>query len=687
MTATPVPAGDDTDGGLSRRSVLRLGGAGAAALAATSLLVPSAEASEVPEVSEEATAGRHGPSVTDLGPGIVGFSLMSGLLIGDTVYIGSRNLSPSRLAAFHLPTRKVTASTDLGPGKFVQGLAASPDGRYLYAGVVYHGDGDQPNLFVWDLNRPNVPAKALGRIPGLNVRRLTVAPDGMLYAVGMEADPGIWEIEPATGKITNIGVPDPGATQARAVSASATTVYFGAGSNLSGGGGASRASLFAVDRTTHKMRSILPKELAPAAAIRDLEVIGDRLYVGTEGGTPTSLFAEIDTTDPTTYTVLATEGKTSKLFRRHGDDVYFTAGEGVYRYATGAKKIHPVPHGDADLGELWGLDYWNGSAVVTSGAGFVGEIDLTAPKLTRTDLTAAGAPAGAELGMSVTAGGGRVYVGGNGSMDVHRLSTGKTVHLDFPGEAKDGVVVGRTLYTGQYSSQGIWTYDPRKGGGPHQAVALPVEQNRPQGVCWDPVHRRLLAGVQCDTEGGGAFAVYDPASGKVKVHVNPFDENQMVRAVTSYRGVAYLGGDNPYSSGPRGEIAAWDPVAGRQLWRLDLGQKRAVNSLIVRRGLLYCLCLKGEFFVIDVKTRAVVHRADLGTALVPGEVTFAMSRGRVYAASASTLMRFAPDTFAVSTVVGGLGGEWYGMPDLDADERGRLYTFRGRNLIQVTDSH
>ncbi|MFI8258696.1 outer membrane protein assembly factor BamB family protein [Streptomyces filamentosus] len=676
MEATAPASGRDREP--SRRHLLRLGGAAALALAATPLATSAAGA------SAGVAAGR-GVSITDLGPGVVGYSLMSGLLIGDTVYVGSRNLTPTRVVAFHLPTRKVTAATDLGPGKFVQGLAASPDGRHLYAGIVYDGDGDRANLFTWDLASPQKPARALGRIPGLDVRRLAVAPDGVLYAVGMEADPGIWEVDPATGTVTNIGVPDPGATQARAVSASATTVYFGAGSNLSGGGGASRASLFAVDRASREIRSILPPELAPTSAIRDLEVIGDRLYVGTEGGTATSLFAEIDLTDPAKYTVLPTEGKTSKLFRRHGDDVHFVAGAGVYRYATAEKEIHRVPHGDTDLGELWGLGHWGGSAVVVSGAGFVGEIDLAAGSLTTTDLAEAGAPAGAQLGMSVAAGGGRVFVGGTGSMAVHTLATGDVTHLNLPGEAKDGVVVGRVLYTGQYSSMGIWTYDPRTDTAPRQAAALPVKQNRPQDVCWDGVHGYVLAGVQCDTEGGGALAVHDPARGGVRVFTDPLGKYQMVRAVTSHRGVAYLGGENPYPTGPRGEIAAWDPVAGRELWRLDLGQRRGFSSLIVREGLLYCMGVRGEFFVIDLRTRAVVHRADLGTALVPDGATFALSRGRVYAASASTLFRFAPDTFAVTTVVGGLGAQWYGAPRVSADERGRLYTLRGRNLIQVTD--
>ena len=76
---------------------------------------------------------------------------MSSVLVGDTVYIGSRNLDPVRIVAFHVPTRKVIGQTELATGYSIQALAADSTGRYLYAGVLHDAIGPQPNLYRWDL--------------------------------------------------------------------------------------------------------------------------------------------------------------------------------------------------------------------------------------------------------------------------------------------------------------------------------------------------------------------------------------------------------------------------------------------------------------------------------------------------------------------------------------------------------
>ncbi|MDR2997881.1 MAG: PQQ-binding-like beta-propeller repeat protein [Microbacterium sp.] len=666
---------------ISRRQLIKMTGAGVTvaalgvAVGAPSAFGASSGVGQAPRTT-----------ITDLGPAHVAFSLMSGVKVGEVMYIGSRNLSPTRIAAYHLPSKKVIASTTLGPGKFVQGMAADPSGRHLYAGIVYDKDTDQPNLFCWDLTTPEVPATAVARIPGLDVRRVTVAPDGMVYVVGMEADPGIWEVDPRTGSFMNIGIPDPNATQSRAVAATDTTVYFGAGSNLSGGDGASKASLFAVDRATHQITPILPAAMAEADAVRDIEVIGDRLYVGTEGSSEFGKFGYVELANPTVSGVFETDGKSVKLFREHDGTIYFAAGGGVSGFSVAERVVVDVDTQGISLGEIWGLDYDAGQVVVVSAGGYIAEVDPTSGGVLKTDLVEAGAPSDLQLGMSIAVGGGYIYVGGNGSMARHSLADGVVTSLEFPGESKDGVVVDGVLYTGQYSSEGIWSYDPRTGEPPHQAIDLPQEQNRPQDVYWDDVNRLLLVGVQCDSQGGGSLAIYDPVTDRVDLHVNPFDQYQMVRTVTASKGIAYLGGENPYKTGPRGEVSAWDPVSGKQLWRIDPEVERGgITNIVVNGRYLYCLCVKGEFFVVDLPTRQIVHRADLGKSLVPGQATLILSRGTVYGVSAASMFAFDRKTFEMSVVIPDLNGEWYSMPRVDADADGVLYTLRHRNLVKVDD--
>ncbi|MFE5794277.1 PQQ-binding-like beta-propeller repeat protein [Streptomyces sp. NPDC056503] len=665
---------------VGRRRLLMAGGALGVTAAAAPLLTARAEARTAPD-------GPPCVRITDLGPGIEQFALMSALQVGDTVYIGSRNLEPTQVIGFHLPTRKVVAQTVLGVGHSIQALAADSTGRFLYAGILTKGDEGKPNLFRWDLTTPEKPAVGVGRTEDRDIRDLAVAPDGTVYAVGgiPGKAPALWTYDPGTGTVTKLGIPDPKATLARAVAATDTTVFFGAGSVLSGGEGASKASLYAYDRATGTFADITPPEMERDPSLRDLVVAGDRLVISTSGSTESAKLAVMDLADLSSYSVTPTTGKVVKNLTTDGDTVHFATDAGLHSYSMATKAISPVEF-DGDLGEVWGLDAVGGTLTVVSGYGFVGEIDLATGRAVVTDLGEAGAPVTPQTTMGIAADHRYAYVGGNNGIARHDLRTGTVVNLRAPGEAKDAEVLNGVLYTGQYSSQGMWTYDPLKGGQPHQLAAFPGEQNRPLDVCYDTVNELLLVGVQSDTEGGGSLWTYAPGTGEKAAYVNPVDGTQLVRAVATRDGVAYLGGDNPTAQGPRGTLVAFDPVAGRELWRLDLPASLTTGTaaLAVRGRHLYGLTRKGGFFVVDLTIRRVVHTAD-HRAVCPGFAAMVTSRGVVYGVSDTTLFRFDPKTFAVDTVVPEINGGWYSGPHVNADHQGRLYTMRGRNLVRVED--
>jgi len=666
---------------MSRRNLLQIGGA--IGLAAAAVPLAGANAATAPG---HRNVGWTGPVITDLGPGAEQFSLMSGLVMGDTVYIGSRNLDPPRVIGFHLPTQKVVSRTDLSSGYTIQALAADPSGRYLYAGTLSKTPTDPANLFRWDLTTPATPAVTLGKIGDRDVRDLDVAPDGTVYAVGggSPTAPALWEYDPATGAIKSLGIPDANATLARAVAATNTTVFFGAGSILGGGGTTSKASLFAYDRAHGTFTSIVPQEIVGDPSLRALAVVGEQLAIGTSGSLGAAHFAIMDLADYSNYTVRASNGVTVKTFAAAGTNIYYSTDVGLQVYSATEKTVTSVDIKGLDLGEIWGVDAYAGKLEVTSAYGFVAEIDPATGASQVTDLGNAGAPVDAQLAMGIAAGGGSVYVGGTGTVARHTPRNGKVVNLQLPGEAKDAIVIGGTLYTGQYDSQGIWTYDPKSSKGPHQLAVFPAGQNRPLDVQWDERHRLVLVGVQDDADGGGTLTVFSPGTGKATSFVNPIDKVQMVRAVAAADGVAYLGGDNAQKTGPRGTVVAWDPVAGKELWRIASGQVNGVASLVVLGHSLYGLSLQGGFFVIDLRRRAVVHTADLRT-ICPGFSAMVVNRGVVYAASDSTVFRFDPKTFAVSTVVAAINGGWYSGPHIANDEHGMLYTMRERNLVKIDD--
>ena len=665
----------------TRRTVLQAGAVGGLLAAATLLPPTRAHAADA-----RPTGRGEGPTITDLGPAVQQFGLMSALLVGDTVYVGSRNIEPTGVIGFHLPTRTVTVRTEVTTGYSVQAMAADPAGRYLYFGVLQKSGGPQANLYRWDLQTPETPAVAIGRIGDRDVRDLAVAPDGVVFAVGGGSGtaPALWEYDPATQQVFDRGIPDAGATLARAVAATDDYAFFGAGSTLGGGGSTSRASLYAYDRAAGTFASVAPAEFTVDPSIRELAIVGDRLIATTAGAAEPSKAAAIDLRDLSSYAVATSVGKTAKNITAIGEDIYLANETGllVWEGATGA--IRAVDVQGLDLGEIWGVDAHDGSLVVVSAYSFVAEIDPRTGESTVTDLGEAGAPVSPQTCMGLAAGGGFVYVGGNGVIARHSLRTGEVVNLQAPGEAKDADIIGGVLYTGQYNAQGIWAYDPRHGDPIMRVASFDPTQNRPLDTAWDECNRLLLVAAQSDTEGGGSLWTYSPDTKASTIVVNPIDGAQLVRAVAVSDGIAYLGGDNAQKTGPRGTVVAWDPVHRSELWRIETGLGNGIAALAVRAGHLHGLTVRGGFFVIDLDTRTIVHTAD-HRAVSPGFAALVETRGLIYGVSDTNLFRFDPKTFAMTVVVPDINGGWYSGSHLNVDERGRIYTLRGRNLVQIED--
>lgn len=663
---------------ISRRALLQAGGA--AGLAAAMGMATSGPAAATGTPPAAGTT-----DIIDLGPAVVQFSLMSSLLVGDIVYIGSRNLDPVRIIAFHVPSGRVVGETVLDTGYSIQALAADSTGRYLYAGVLQNAVGTLPNLYRWDLASLSTKATPIGRIGDRDVRDLSVAPNGRLYAVGggSATKPALWEYDPATGQVLSLGIPDTGATLARAVAATDETVFFGAGSTLGGGGSAGRACLWAYNRAAQTFTQVTPTEMLADPSIRELAILGDKLVVSSAASTQQSKVALMDLANPASYSVATSIGKTAKNFTSTGGQVYFANETGLCAYSVASNSVSQLALNGPSLGEIWGVDARNNRILATSGYGFVAEIDPSTGTMAVTDLGEAGASATPQTVMGIAAGAGFAYVGGNGVIARHSLATGEVVNLQSQGEAKDAVIVDGVLYTGQYSSQGLWKYDPLGGQPIHQAADFPAAQNRPLDVCWDHVNKLVLVAAQSDTEGGGSFWTYDPATGTKQCFINPIDNRQLLRAVATRDGVAFVGGGLPTLEGP-GTIVAFDPVAGMELWRLDPGMGAGIAALAVQGRNLYGLTRKGGIFVLDIPTRRIVHQADIRS-LSYGFGALVANRGAIYGVSDTNVFRFDPKTFAVATVLADTNGGWYSGSHITNDEHGYLYTMRGRNLIRIDD--
>ncbi|MCE4026239.1 hypothetical protein LXM50_09650 [Microbacterium sp. Au-Mic1] len=665
---------------LTRRTVLMAGLGGVLAAATVATTGPSALATTRLPMGPPATR------VTEIGPGIVQYSLMSGVTAGGVTYVGSRNLEPAGIIALDHTTGRVAHSTSLAAGYSIQALALDEKRGILYAGVLQKATGPQPNLYRWRLSALDAPAEPIGRIGDRDVRDLAVAPDGTVFAVGggSSGAPALWQFDPTSGAVTNLGVPAPTATLARAVAATDAFVYFGAGSSLGGGGSASRAALYAYDRVERTFADITPATMLGDPSMRELAIAGDRLLASTAGAADPTKLAEISLADHSVTALITSIGKTAKCFATIGDQVFCANETGIIAWTPSTGDLSQVDLGSLDLGEIWGLDAQGDDLVAVSGFGFVADIAASGALVATTDLGEAGAPASAQTCMGIAVGAGFAYVGGNGGIARHDLTAGTVQNLRIPGESKDGDVVDGVLYVGQYSGQGIWSYDPRSGAPIRQVAKVPEAQNRPLDTDWDATNGLLLVAAQDDTQGGGSIWTYDPATGASTVDVNPIDAVQLVRAVATVDGVAYLGGDNAQKTGARGTIVAWDPVARAELWRLETGAANGIAALETKGRYLFALTIKGALFVIDRPTRTIVHTSDQ-SAICPGFAALKEARGVVYGVSDTTLFRIHPRTFAVTVVVAGINGGWYSGPHLNVDEDGVIYTLRDRTLVSVDD--
>lgn len=653
----------NNDVSLKRRHLLQLGGIGGLGLLTAG--TGSALAAEVQAAS--------GLTVTDLGPGIEIFTMMSSVMVGDTVYLATRNIEPMKVVGFHLPTRKVTSVTEVF-GETTQALAADPTGQYIY-GCARVG-GIDSRLFRIDLDAPGRPMEPLAEVVDLEPFTMAISPDGVVFMGGRETGPKVRQYDPATGVLSTLALPDPTGQYGRSLLATDTTVYFGLRARHPDTS-AAVAGLYSIDRATGTATNILPAELAKTNEIRDITQVGGQLVL-VNG----SIGAIMEMADPAAYKVLRSPINMGKLPVEMNGRLYFAGGPGVVEYNPAAETFRGVNDPGIALGAVWGLFPFHGKLVVVSAFGLVVEIDPVTSASEVHDLIDAGAPVGAQLAMSIAVGGGSVYVGGTNAVARHELSSGQVRNVIGTDEAKDMLLVNGILYTAQYSGKGIMAYDPNGSKDElHQLAVLPESQNRPHDVLWDPTRARLYFGSGSDANVYGALTVFNPATNAIEsFHANPFGDKQQVRTIAQQGSTLFLGGE----AVGRSQVLAWDLDSRKELWRVAFGDAPdAVCGLVVNDGLLYALGYKGKLNVIDIAARQVI-RTSRHPDLMPNWGSLSVINGTVHGITSAALFRVPGPGIAPEVLLDGLAADWYGVPRLAVDPDGPVYAIKGRNLVRIT---
>ena len=586
----------------------------------------------------------------------------------------SRNLVPTRILAFDLTARTVTAEFAVPAGAGAWGLApAGPDAVW----IGLFGAPGVDNLYRLDLTTATLEPHAA--LANNYLWDLAVGDDGVVYVAAGEPYE-LRSYDPATGSVSTLLAAAPGETM-RSVAVAGTTVFVG------GSTPGSLAQLRAVDLGDGSVTDVTPPDLVDHGIVYALAVGAGRLVAGTRGpGGRDPAVAALDLEDPGQVEVVLITGETLVDTLEVLDDgvVYATmrTSGGVARVdlsnGTVDRLATPVP-----FAENRGVFVWRDRLVGAAGNGTVWLVEPDGTGLETLDLVTEGlVEPGPERPQSLAVAAGTAWSGGSFNFQSRSLADGATHRRFIPGEPKDLVVASGVLYLALYPGGEVWslptgdTAPAVEGGGDGLAelVQFDPEQTRPYDAVHVPDRNLLLVSTAADFAGGGALQVVDLTARSVDTYVNPIATDQSVAALAVLGHLVFLGGGAATS-----ELVAFDLDTRSEAWRLPEPLPGLITGLTVAGSHLHGFTSTGLHVVVDPAAQQVVHEAQLGT--IGGRLITA--GGTAYGVDYDTLWRFDPVTFAADAVVTGLASEVFGYPFLAADEDGTLFVIAGTDLARV----
>lgn len=547
----------------------------------------------------------------------------------------TRLSTPTLLGEFDLIGRTVTRHVEL------------PTGQGAWAVTVSHGYvfvGTYSNGAVHRFDPANGTFTSIDRLGTVAtyVWDLTTAPDGTVYAVTFP-DGKVWEIDPITMAVRDLGAPVPGASYGRYVAANDTTVF--AIINTPGG------HLMAIDRATGSYTDLTPP-LTGTGVTYSLVRIGSngRVYLN-GGGYLIDMLP--DGSDVRYIPRPAGSRSTNEISPQPDGTVYVsvTPSGTVYRYRTGDTELTeiatPLPGSSAKLTQLD-----DSTLVGAAGTGLVWYLDQSSGALEFVDLSEVGLPESGQLPMSIayaapTDDGPTVLLGTTGRAYIHRPFEQKLQRVFVSGEPKTMVALGGKAYAAIYPSTEIIELDPATGA-IKSLGHIRNEQYRPSEMVYDRTTGliAIASGASFDKL-TGALTLLDPRTGAIEVH-RELLPNQNLRGVAVADGIAYVAGDvygegNVLGTEPEASIAAFDIGRRTVLWRTSpLPGHKTLSSIAVHDGVIYGLMARpaGVWFALDAETLTVLRQ---GTLPAAGQVF--VHRGSVFACvnGGRTTYQLGPD--------------------------------------------
>ncbi|MEU5947855.1 PQQ-binding-like beta-propeller repeat protein [Micromonospora sp. NPDC047465] len=646
-------------GNLSRRALLA--GLGAVTAAAVSpraaLAAPDGDLGETFDVA-----------ITDLGAASRVLNFGNGVRVGDEIWFATRQILPTRVAAYDLTQRRIT-KTALIPG--VPGLwGIDAVGTDLFVSSYSPGLLFKVDTVTLEVTR----VLDLKEEVGWTVK---ASPDGRVF-VGTYPSAKLWEYDPATDRATDHGRMDPDDTYVRDLVATDTTVYCGIGSH---------AGLVAYDRATGTRTDILPAALRDRTFGAVCHLAGDHLVVGIS---PTAEILVVDTRDHSRHQILKTPNDSFVVgITSRGDEIFYTTrpSGSLYRFRLGdtAPTLVGVPIAEASNVRIGFLDDGRLWAVQTAGGIFY---DLDTRTTEALDMSSPDLAPTPERPMSLCHAGDRIVVGG--TLGVQVVSTEATAAFDtfrvpFGGEAKDMETYGGLVHMGVYTLARYLTL-PVDGRAATEVARVDAgqEQTRPTSLTVD--RRRGLVLMSTEPDYGrweGALNIYDGQRIRSWRGILP---DQTVQSLCPDPHGVFLGGSirNGYGTTPttsRARLGYFDYRTERLAWLVEPTSGGVIVDLKLIGRVLVGVTSEGELFALDPRTREVLWRIDVGAAggklAVIDDRVFGVDGTRLWTVPVG---RRQP---TLTVLADGLNQSWFGAPEVVTDGVRALFTTRGTNLIRV----
>jgi hypothetical protein len=451
------------------------------------------------------------------------------------------------------PDGAVVASAEIPEGYNAWGVALAPDGT-VYTATTSNTSPHRGYLWAW---KPGGRVVLAATLPGV-VTVWSLAVDSTTGLVWIGAHGGLFAYDPASGRVTSYGMPQPGEVDVHAVFAAGGIVYAGL---------TPQAEVVRLDPSTQSWAVVASNP--GTSGVRAITLAPDGSLLVTWGS---ETLLQYGAGLPAAYlsrALLAPVWLNGQPYTFQSDGTVAVGFYHTWRNPPVLLRVNPDDTPWSQHIRAAGLD--GSRLLAVFGDGTLFDVDPTTGEASVRRIAFANPSPGIIHALGTTADGAiwaSVYLGG----EVTRVVGRRFQVLPFPFQVDAFASLGDTLYLGAYPGAYLYAYDiaqpwdlssnPRLVG----RVELPggPEQDRVFALAAGPAGV-FVGTIPAPGALAGALGDYNPTTGTFTVYRSPVPSQAITSLTFANNGLLIgtttaLGGGGTEPATASGEVFVWDPV-------------------------------------------------------------------------------------------------------------------------------